>query len=45
MKFFSGLIFALAITAFLGFIFVQLLDWHIKQVVVADLQEITAPPR
>jgi hypothetical protein len=45
MKFLKGLIFALLLTAFLVYTGLAILDRHIKQVVVADLQEITAPPR
>lgn len=45
MKFFSGLIVGLCITLILAYVGLFLLDWHIHQVVVATLQEITNPPR
>lgn len=45
MKFFHCLAFAVCLTFIAAYFLAGLLDWHIKQVVVATLQEITAPPR
>lgn len=45
MNFLYAVVFALCLTAILAYAALLLLDWHIHQVVVATLQQITNPPQ